>query len=469
MNRAALYALAFLALGLIALPSLSASAAPTQIVSPAGPAIQLDVGKGRLVRLAQPAASVFIADPDIADVQVKSSTLVYVFGKSSGVTTLYAVGEHDDVLLNAELTVRFDVARVQQAIRDLIPHSGVTVSAADDSIVLGGTVYSAADGDSIRKIAARFVSDPKQIVNDMKVEAPNQINLRVRVAEVSRNILKELGINWNAAFNAGSHFGVGGISLFTGLAQGTPAPTIFNLHYSSGPNHTVDLNPVIDALDQHGLISVLAEPNLTAVSGEPASFLAGGEFPVPVPQTGTGGVPTVTIMFKQFGVSLNFVATIAGSDRINLHVNPEVSQLSTQGAITIDGIQIPALTTRRAETTVDLGSGQSFAIAGLLQNEITQSINKFPGLGDVPVLGALFRSQSFQRGESELVIIVTPYIVHPIATASRAKSPTDGYVPSSDLELIGNGNEYRKTGRGQGGPVARNGTPLVGPVGFDLE
>src|SRR4029077_10113779 len=166
--------------------------------------------------------------------------------------------------------------------------------------------------------------------------------------------------------------------------------------------------------EDHGLISVLAEPNLSALSGEPASFLAGGEFPIPVPQ----GNNTISIDFKKFGVSLNFVATIAEGNRINLHVSPEVSQLSTTGAIQVGGINVPALTTRRAETTIELSSGQSFAIAGLLQNNITQDLNKFPWLGDVPVLGSLFRSTAFQHDESELGVIVTPYIVRPTHTAN---------------------------------------------------
>jgi pilus assembly protein CpaC len=225
-----------------------------------------------------------------------------------------------------------------------------------------------------------------------------------------------------------------------------------------------NLNSLIDALDNHGLVTVLAEPNLTAISGEPASFLAGGEFPVPVP-AGTG---LVGIDWKNFGVSLNFVATVSSGDRINLHVMPEVSELSTAGAIMIDGTNVPALTTRRAETTVELASGQSFAIGGLLQNNVTQNINKFPWLGDVPVLGQLFRSEAFQRNETELVIVVTPYIVHPIATADRAMMPTDGFVPSTDSEFVLRANEYQSHGPAQPAPAA-GGASLVGPVGFDLE
>jgi pilus assembly protein CpaC len=184
---------------------------------------------------------------------------------------------------------------------------------------------------------------------------------------------------------------------------------------------------------------------------------------VPVP-AGTG---LVGIDWKKFGVSLNFVATLVGQDRISLHVMPEVSELSNAGAIVIDSISIPALTTRRAETTVELASGQSFAIAGLLQNNVTQNINKFPWLGDVPILGQLFRSEAFQRNESELVIIVTPYIVHPIATASRAMVPTDGFVPSTDGQLVLHANEYQQ--HAQPAPTGSRGSSLIGPVGFEIE
>jgi pilus assembly protein CpaC len=331
----------------------------------------------------------------------------------------------------------------------------------------------------------------------MQVNAPNQINLRVRIAEMSRAVVKQFGFNWSDVFNNGKiAFGLAtgapaligaltgnqtqpaaGAQLFA-IPQGSTTNAFNTLEssqlggatnnnlFGSVRTGNLNLNTLIDALDNHGLVTVLAEPNLTAVSGEPASFLAGGEFPVPVP-AGTG---LVGIDWKKFGVSLNFVATIDTDDHISLHVMPEVSELSSQGAIVIDSISVPALTTRRAETTVELASGQSFAIAGLLQNNVTQNINKFPWLGDIPVLGQLFRSEAFQRNESELVIIVTPYVVHPIAAASRAMSPTDGYVPTTDGQLILHADEYQQRPAGtRSAPSTGGGANLVGPVGFDLE
>jgi pilus assembly protein CpaC len=459
-------------------------AAATKVINTAGAPLVVEVGKGQLVHLDHPAATVFVADPDVADVQVKSPVLVYLFGKSGGETTLYAVGENDEVVLNAAVSVRYDVARVEEAIHQMAPRSAVAVRSVDDSLVLEGTVYSAAEGDDIRRVAARFLPDPKQLVNRLKLDVPNQVNIRVRVAEVSRQIVKQFGVNWDNVFKAGSATAglasgpnvtnlpglVGPDGSFLTRELSANGTTTVNNLFGGGAIGNFNLSALIDALDNEGLITVLAEPNLTAVSGEPASFLAGGEFPVPVASTVTNGVAQITVEWKKFGVSLNFVATITGGSRISLRVMPEVSQLTTTGAVTINGITIPALTTRRADTTVELGSGQSFAIAGLMQNNITQNLQKFPWLGDVPVLGQLFRSDQFQRDESELVVIVTPYVVRPVATANRLLAPTDGFVPSSDKNLVLYGEEYKPQVLKSGAaPISRTGTGLIGPSGFDLQ
>ena len=460
----------FALLGVAAAPAVAAP----KVIAPAGAALQIEVSKGRLIRLDQPANSVFVADPDIADVQVKSPSLVYVFGKAAGETTLYAVGDGDQVLLNATVVVRHNIQRLQDAIRELDPRSAVSVSTVDDQLVLEGTVFSASEGEDIRRLATRFVADPKQLMNKLHVQAPNQVNIRVRVAEMSRQTVKQFGFNWQAMFGIGNFF----VGLATGRSFIDAAGNIISraagqltpdtLNNAVGGFHTAhqDVNALLDALENHGLINILAEPNLSAVSGEPASFLAGGEFPIPVPQSNG----TISIDFKKFGVSLNFVATIAENNRINLHVQPEVSQLTTTGSITIDSITVPALTTRRAETTIELSSGQSFAIAGLLQNNVTQNLDKFPWLGDVPVLGSLFRSTAFQHDESELVVIVTPYIVRPTNTANRLMTPSDGYAAPSDARQVLNGDLSRPQQLKQNpAPVTRSGTGLIGPAGFDLE
>jgi pilus assembly protein CpaC len=458
---------------LLVLACAPAVAAP-KVIAPAGAPLQLEVSKGRLIRLDQPANSVFVADPDIADVQVKSPSLVYVFGKAAGETTLYAVGDGDQVLLNATVVVRHNIQRLEEAIHELEPRSAVSVSTVDDQLVLEGTVFSAAEGEDIRRLATRFVADPKELLNKLRVQAPNQVNIRVRVAEMSRQTVKQFGFNWQAMFGVGnfvlglatgrSFIDATGAIITRAAGQLTP-DSLNNANFGYNKGNT-DVNALLDALENHGLINILAEPNLSAVSGEPASFLAGGEFPIPVPQSNN----TISIDFKKFGVSLNFVATITEGNRINLHVLPEVSQLSTTGAITLDNIVVPALTTRRAETTIELASGQSFAIAGLLQNNITQNLDKFPWLGDVPVLGSLFRSTAFQHDESELVVIVTPYIVRPTDTANRLMTPYDGYVAPSDGRQILNGDVSRPQQQKQNAqPATRSGTGLIGPAGFDLD
>ena len=465
-------------------------AAAPKIVAAAGAPLMVDVGKGQLVTLDRPATTVFVADPEVADVQVKSPSLINLFGKKGGETTLFAVGENDQVLANLNVRVRYDTARVQEAIHQMVPHSAISVKSLDGSLVIEGTVYSAADGDDVRRVAERFVGDPKQLVNKMRVDTPNQINLRVRVAEVSRNVVKAFGFNWNALFQPGKiAFGVaqgrepggpnslvqGATDLVSGFATRVPVPgaaaadTVNNLfsHYSSGPNGTAQVDTLLDALDKNGLITVLAEPNLTAVSGEPASFLVGGEYPIPV----SGSLGQIGLDFKKFGVSLSFVATIGVNNRINIHVQPEVSELDPTAGVTIGGLVIPGLAVRRAETTLDIASGQSFAIGGLLQNNVKQSISKFPWLGDVPVLGQLFRSEAFQRNETELVIIVTPYVVRPVSTANRLLTPTDGLVTPSDAQYVLYGSQYRQQApRSEAStPINRSGGSLIGPVGFELD
>jgi pilus assembly protein CpaC len=456
----------------------SVAFAGAQVVGPATGQLVIELGKGSLIRLDDQASSVFIADPKVADVEVKSPTLVYVVGKSPGQTTLFAVDEHDKILANMNVSVHYDETQLRQDLKRLLPNSDIGTSTANNTLVLTGKVGSAADGESAKAIAARFVPDQEHLLNTMQVDAPNQVNLRVRIAEVSRDVIKQFGVNWGSAGIGPGHFAFGlqsGSAIVPAAGQ-TSASAIASAATLAGSNgadnivgsfvtHNLDLNVLIDALDSEGLITVLAEPNLTAISGAEASFLAGGEFPIPVPQ----GLNVTTIDYKKFGVSLSFIATITDSGRINLVVKPEVSELSTVGAITLDSITVPSLTTRRTQTTVDLASGQSFAIAGLLQNSVTQNIQKFPGLGNVPVIGALFRSDKFERNESELVVIVTPYIVRPVSD-KRLLAPTDGYIAPTDAQRVLNGADYMPQSPPGNPPspvTAHQG--LIGPVGFDLQ
>ncbi len=448
--------------GLVLVPTHASKtdAQPIEVGRAATEHLDLEVHRGRLLKLRGAAKTVFVADPEIADVQVKSPSLVYVIGKGAGQTTLYAVNARENVLASVELSVTHNVTRLAAEISELHPEADIAVRSIGDTVVVDGSVKSVSAAENIRQLAAATVGDPTKVMLRVGVDAPTQINLRVRVAEVSRDIDKQLGFNWNIAGQAaGIAFGIATTNPFNAsVTQHTLSATGIGLG-------AFDLNAVIDALEEEGLISVLAEPNLTALTGETASFLAGGEFPILVPDSDG----RVVIEFKKFGVSLSFTPTLIGQDRVNLHVRPEVSQLSSTNAVILNNFQVPSLTTRRADTTVELGSGQSFAIAGLIQNNVTHDISKFPGLGDVPVLGSLFKSDRFQREESELVIIVTPYVVRPVSRP-RLASPTDGLESPHDWERFIIGGTHRQKSRaGSPQTIDRQGERLIGPVGFLLD
>jgi len=430
-----------------------------KVVTGSGEALDLEVSKGRLVRLDKPAATVFVADPEIANIQVKSPSLIYLLAKKPGQTTLFAVDNKERVLANIDVTVTHNLGRLRRVLDELHPGSNVKVSSINGTLVLDGTVPSATAAEDMRRLVVSFVGDEKDIINRLGVSAPNQVNLRVRIAEVTRGVDKQLGFNWSILG------ALGGFSMALATTNSFAGSVTQHTLTTANSAGGWDFNSVIDALEQEGLVSVLAEPNLTALSGETASFLAGGEFPILVPDSDG----RVTIEFKKFGVSLAFTPTLLGEERINMHVRPEVSALSTTNSVTLSSYVIPSLTTRRAETTVELGSGQSFAIAGLLQNNVTHDISKFPGLGDIPVLGGLFKSDRFQRDESELVIIITPYIVKPVSS-NKLASPTDGYVPPHDIERIFKGGLNRRNPTpGKPTTVSSEGRTLIGPVGFELD
>ncbi len=439
-----------------------------------GPAsdLVLEIRKGQLIRLDRPAAAVFVADPEVADVQAHSPTLVYVFGRRSGTTTLYAVDEGEQVLLSRNVVVEHHLSGLQEVIREIAPDSRIEVRSVDGGIILDGAVGDAAKAQELREVAGRYLGENETLINRMTVTAPTQVNLRVRVAEVSREVTKLFGINWEGVFSPGDFlFGLATGRAFT-TAGGFPLNRfadpagVGNSFFGNYSNGDVSINGIVDALEREGLVNVLAEPNLTALSGETASFLAGGEFPVPVGQDDDNNIE---IQFKQFGVSLAFTPTVLGAGRISMRVRPEVSDLSDKGAIKLNDLVIPALSTRRAETTVELGSGQSFAIGGLISNSTRNNLDKVPGLGDVPVLGPLFRSTRFQRSESELVIIVTPYLVAPVGGA-RLATPRDGLEDPSDLQRLIEGRLARRSVvPGQQPALSLDRRRLVGPAGFMLD
>ena len=444
-------------------------------VTASGRPIALEVSKGILIRLPRPASTVFIANPEVADVQVKSPSLIYLTAKAPGDTALYAVDSQDHVLMNAPVRVEHDLSRVRESMRAVAPGENVQVSSIDNSLVLSGSVSSAGRAEKMRSLAAAIADETKgKVINRLAVATPNQVNIRVKVAEVNRNVLKTLGVNWSAIAGAGHHTTISFDSTNLPTSVNGNVPSTLGIAFGGASWLS---SATIAALAEENLITTLAEPNLTATNGQPASFLAGGEFPVPVAGTaGTAGTaPTITVDFKQFGVSLDCTPTIIDANHLNLRVRSEVSQLTSVGAVSVPlsataTITIPALTVRRADTTVELGSGQSYVLAGLLQNNDTQNIAKIPALGDIPVIGQLFRSQQFQRNETELVIIVTPYLVNPTPNVASIAMPTDGYTAPHDGQQVINERSYRPALPGPAkGPIGAGGQSLVGPVGFRLD
>ncbi len=351
----------------------------------------------------------------------------------------------------------------------VVPEAELRVISVDGGILVQGAVATPAEAEDVRQLASRFLGEKETLINRIQVTAPTQVSLHVRIAEVSRDVTRLFGINWDAAVAPGDFI----FGLATGRAFASGGFPFQRLTDDNGPagalagrfsNGDIDINGLVDALEREGFLTVLAEPNLTALSGETAAFLAGGEFPVPVGADNGD----IQIEFKQFGVSLAFTPTVLSGQRISLRVRPEVSDLSDNGAIVLDNIRIPALATRRAETTVELASGQSFAIGGLISSSTKSSLEKFPGLGDLPVLGPLFRSTRFQREESELVIIVTPYLVRPAST--RLSTPLDRLRQPSELERLLEGRLVsRRVAPGAGGSAPANAPRLVGGAGFIIE
>ncbi len=401
--------------------------------------LTLEAGTGRIVALDAPAASVFAADPKVAEVRPASPTSLFVLGVAPGRTTIAAIGDNGMAIAQYDVIVEpssYAAGQAASAIGKLLPGRGVQVVARPNGLVISGTLRTAGEADEALQTARSFVAAGQTVESRIAVLESQQVNLRVRIAEVDRNVIRQLGINWSSLANLGKYAAIGLVTanpLANTLVSASTAAAGYDFPTL---NHTLDINGVIDAMAQDQLLHVLAEPNLTAMSGETASFLVGGEFPIPIAQQNN----EVTIDFKQYGVSLAFTPTVESGDRINMRVRPEVSQLSTQGAVTLgngnNAIQIPALTVRRAETTVELASGQSFAIAGLLQDNTTLTGNAVPGIGELPIIGALFRSDGFQRNQTELVIVVTPYLVRGISDPGQVTLPTDNWKPPSDLERI---------------------------------
>jgi pilus assembly protein CpaC len=401
--------------------------------------LNLSKGTGTLVRLSEPMSDVFVANDGIADVQVRSPTQLYVFGKGNGETTVYATSKAGRVVYAANVRVGNNISSVGEMLHLAMPDASIQATPMNNLVLLTGTVANPEDVAEAQRLTQAYVGQGTEVVARLRSATPLQVMLKVRIAEINRTLLKSMGVNLLSRDNSGGFlFGIGRgnpgtISGSSGTFNISDTATTLG---AAGHFLGMDLLGTLDIAANDGVASILAEPNLTALSGETASFLAGGEFPIPVSQ----GNQAVTIEYKQYGVGLAFTPIVLGDGRISMRVRPEVSQLSDSGALKLATFNVPALITRRAETTVELGSGQSFMIAGLLQSTANNSVDKAPFLGDLPVLGALFRSTKFQRNETELVIVVTPYLVRPVS--GQLATPVDGYRVPTDVERDIGGQIY---------------------------
>jgi len=460
----------------MAMPQRHVGAAPpamlgTPGVSAPARSLPLGIGRGELVTLPVGMSDVFVANDTIADVQIKSSNQLYIFGKSGGETTVYASNARGEVVWSANVRVGTNLDSIDQMLHLAMPEARIATATMNNTVLLTGTVAAPEDAAEAERLVKAFVGEKTNVISRLKMATPLQVNLSVKIAEVSRSLTRDISNNLTSARTTGNgiQYGVGqgnnfttsgyyGIPLGVGQTVTAPVPIAANvttlnplgLTQEAGRSVNVakigstlalggnlfglNLLSALNLGETIGLVTTLAEPNLTALSGETADFLAGGEYPIPM----SSGLGSVSVEFKKYGVSLSYTPTVLANGRISLRVRPEVSELTSEGAVTINGFQVPGLTVRRAETTVELGSGQSFMIAGLLKNSSKNTITKMPGAGDIPILGSLFRSTAYQKGETELVIVVTPYLVNPV-NANQIKLPTDGFKSADALQqLLGN-------------------------------
>ncbi len=415
------------------------------------------LNKSQILRIDQPFTDLLVGNAEVADVLALTNRSIYVLGKTPGSTNLTIYGPNKQLIAVVDLVVGFDVEGLKAKLHEIMPDEAVEVRAVNDAIALSGRISTSQRLAQVLAVAESFA--PTKVNNFLSVVGSQQVMLQVRFAEVTRSTAKALSLGTEVFFDDGND------SFLIQTGRGVNGlPEIVDPFLSSLLSLSIgdlDLSLLFDALEEEGLVKTLAEPTLIALSGDTANFLAGGEFPVPVAQsssTSVGAVvnPVITVEFKEFGVGLSFTPTVLGDGLINLAVKPEVSQIdnSPDRSVTVSGFRIPALTTRRASTTVELRDGESFAIAGLLQNDFSDQIRELPWLGDLPILGTLFRSTAYQRQETELVIIVTPRLVKP-ARAGELAAPTDRFLAptETDLFLMGKTED------------PKSGTEAVGPLG----
>ncbi len=448
MKRVFLTSLMIILMWCVAVPSPGWGAGPLSQKSEVSLAQSLSVGESQIIELKQRVVKIELVDPAVADVMVLTPWKLYLTGKAPGSTRL--ILRNSDNLIQSIMIIEVspNVAQLKVKLHEMFPEEkDIRVNAAQDSITLSGTVSSTATLSQVLDLASSYAPVSKEgkskVASFLEVGGVHQVMLEVRVSEMSRSTMRRLGVNFNYISENGTNMGISMLGSLTKLPTqgwpGNPLVTSDTVNYITrfaGDGTTWTF--LIDALKEEGLVKVLAEPTLITLSGKTANFLAGGEYPIPVPQSSMGGT-TITIDYKPFGVALMFTPTVLSSDKISMQVAPEVSELDFTNAVTIQGYIVPALTTRRVATTIELADGQSFAIAGLLRDNLREDVKKFPALGDIPILGVLFRSTSYQKDETELVIVVTPHLVKPVDMAKQTL-PTDSLIEPNDFEfyLLGN-------------------------------
>tara|TARA_R110002124_G_scaffold1051_7_gene5519 strand:- start:1874 stop:3319 length:1446 start_codon:yes stop_codon:yes gene_type:complete len=421
--------------------------------------IILGLNKAAVVELPVSARDVLVSDPEIVDAVVRTPKRIYLIGLKVGQTNAFFFNEKGQQIVNLEIRVERDLAGLRDTLHQFFPDARIEVQAMNDHVVLSGAVANAAQADKARDLAARYVGKTDQVLNMLTIEGKEQVMLKVTVAEMQRSVIKQLGVDLSAVGALGNFaLNLATINPFSIQGRQLGGATVAGANTSGN----LTIGSALKALEEDGLVRTLAEPTLTAISGEGAKFLAGGEFPVPSSKDKDGNI---TVTYKPFGVGLAFTPTVMSEGRISLKLSTEVSELTTQGQVVLNDFSLPALKVRRAETTLELPSGGSLVMAGLLSDSTKQNIDGVPGAKDLPVLGQLFRSRDYQKNETELVIIVTPYIVDPVSRKEIAL-PTDGFVPASDMDTVLMGRLNATYGVKGAAPTDKK---LEGPVGFVVD
>jgi pilus assembly protein CpaC len=391
--------------------------------------VKMSIGKSESVRTGDGFSEVIVSDPEVADAIPLSDRSLSILGKKIGNARVSVYGEGKKLVGVFDVEVSYDTTRLGSELAQRFPHARFRVSSVNGRIMISGSAPDAMTVDKAMAIAKQFGND---VINTVRVNSPQQVMLEVRFVEASRSASRDLGVNWQVVQQKLASTGSNGVALATGIVGTASGATPFASFLGSMLGNGVQADVLVKALEERGIVRRLAEPNLIALSGDTASFLAGGEFPIPV----ASNLGQVSVEFKKYGVGLAFTPTVLGDGLINLKIEPEVSQIDPTTTIQLNGINIPALIVRRANTTVELRDGQSFAIAGLLQSINTSDQNQLPWLADVPILGALARSAAYQKKETDLVIIVTPRLVRPARPGDVLRTPLDGTKPGNDADLF---------------------------------